>query len=173
MIKKVILPLVIAALCFTIGCGLSNDGWSGNLNQTIGVTGTYTVVAQSGCQVYQSFTFTQIENIVEAVDNLGNRYDGWATQDLVTMENDPNGKEGDGVIYYYRTISLSISGTLRTGQTVTMILTPLYRAGDDVFSSAGVSSDDLIPIPNILQGTFTDDTGCSGYIEMQKLYTSV
>lgn len=169
MFRRFVLSLlVLVTLCFFNGCKFKNEGWSGNITQTIGITGTYEIIDQSGCQVYQSFTFTQIENVVEAVDNLGNRYDGWATQDLVIAENDP-AKEGD-LTYYLRTISISISGTLKTGQTVTLILTPLYGSSSGYGPGLGEYDTGEILLPHVLEGTFSDDTGCAGYISMENRY---
>lgn len=167
MSRKWVLPLILLiTICISVGCKYSDDnGWSGNLEQTVGVTGTYWITfTPNGALV--SFTFTQMENTVEAVDNLGNIYNGSATQDLVVAENSPNEAGGTTtIVYYARTISVAISGTFANGVVVNMILTPMYAAGR---SALYLDESNMYALPRGLQGEYSDSSGVSGYIEMWK-----
>ena len=189
MLKKLLLVSAVLAVSLSLsGCD-QNDGWSANwADLNIVASGNYFRVASPDNSITW-LTLTQTYNVVQAVDNRGVRYDGYASG----LHSSASAKETE---YYSETITIQ-GQRPDGGATITMVLqaqiiaimdpmysnaapesqfditiTPADASGQPIYDAPGLrqtATQSLATAVEItaLTGTYSDAAGLNGYIEFR------
>ena len=189
MLKKLFLlgaVITLAGLCWS-GCD-QNDGWSSNWSgdvSGISASGSYFVVSTPDSSITW-LNLTQTENVVQAVDNRGVRYEGYASnlrqvsadgyQETITLQGQrPDG--GSTITLQLQSQGIFIMDPMYSNAApearYDVTVTPADSRGQPIYEDPELRRTMTTNVNTaasilMLSGTYTDAAGLNGYIEFRK-----